>query len=110
MDGFLNSLRQENSRKGLNVLVVHPGFTESNIRNVALNSKGQPQEESPRNESRMMSSKRVAEHIIRAIGKRNRDLILTPEGKMVVWLHKNFPGIADRIILNELSKEKGSPF
>jgi short-subunit dehydrogenase len=110
MDGFLNSLRQENRRKGLNVLVVHPGFTESNIRNVALNSKGEPQEESPRNESRMMSSNKVAQHIIRAIRKRNRDLVLTPEGKMVVWLHKNFPGIADRIILNELSKEKGSPF
>jgi len=109
MDGFLNSLRQENRRKGLNVLIVHPGFTESNIRNAALNSDGNPQNESPRDESRMMSSEKVAQHICRAIKKRNRDLVLTPEGRMVVWLHKNFPDIADRIILNEMSKEKDSP-
>jgi len=109
MDGFLNTLRQENRRKGLNVLVVHPGFTESNIRNVALSSDGKPQKESPRDEGKMMSSEKVAQHITRAIKKRNRDLVLTQEGRMVVWLHKNFPGIADRIIMNELSKEKDSP-
>ncbi|MDX2414810.1 MAG: SDR family oxidoreductase [Bacteroidales bacterium] len=109
MDGFLNSLRQENRRRGLNVLVVHPGFTESNIRNAALNSEGKPQEKSPRNEGKMMTSEKVAQHICKAIRKRNRDLVLTPEGRMVVWLHKNFPDIADRIILNEMSKEKNSP-
>jgi len=42
MDGFLNTLRLENIRKGLNVMVVHPGFTSSNIRNVALNKLGLP--------------------------------------------------------------------
>jgi len=109
MDGFLNTLRQENRRKGLNVLIVHPGFTESNIRYAALNSEGKPQMESPRDESRMMTSERVAQHISRAIKKRNRDLVLTPEGKMVVWLHKYVPGIADRIIINEMAKEKDAP-
>jgi len=109
MDGFLNSLRQENRRRGLNVLVVHPGFTESNIRYAALNFEGKPHHESPRKEGRMMTSEKVAQHICRAVKKRNRDLVLTQEGKMVVWLHKNFPDIADRIILNEMSKEKNSP-
>ncbi len=109
MDGFLNSLRQENRRKGINVLIVHPGFTESNIRNAALNSEGKAQNLSPRDESRMMSSEKVAQHICKAVKKRNRDLVLTPEGRMVVWLHKNFPDIADRIILHEMSKEKDSP-
>lgn len=109
MDGFLNTLRQENRKKGLNVLVVHPGFTESNIRYAALNSGGQPQQETPREEGRMMTSEKVAQHICRAVKKRNRDLVLTPEGRMVVWLHKNFPDIADRIILNEMSKERNSP-
>ncbi len=109
MDGFLNSLRQENRRKGINVLIVHPGFTESNIRNAALNSKGKAQNLSPRDESRMMRSEKVAQHICKAVKKRNRDLVLTSEGRMVVWLHKNFPDIADRIILHEMSKEKDSP-
>ena len=110
MDGFLNTLRLENIKKGLNVLVVHPGFTNSNIRNIALNKNGKPQKETPRNEEEMMSAERVAQIITKATLKRERDLILTPQGKLVVWLHKNFPGITDRIILHEIAKEPDSPF
>ena len=110
VDGFLNTLRLENMKKGLNVLVVHPGFTSSNIRNMALNKNGNPQEETPRNEAEMMSAERVAQIIAKATYKRERDLILTPQGRLVVWLHKNFPSITDRIILYEMSKENNSPF
>ena len=110
MNGFLNTLRLENIKRGLNVLVVHPGFTNSNIRNIALNKNGKPQKETPRNEEEMMSAERVAQIITKATLKRERDLILTPQGRLVVWLHKNFPGITDRIILHEMSKEPGSPF
>lgn len=110
MDGFLNTLRLENRKNGLNVLVVHPGFTSSNIRNIALNKNGKPQKETPRNEKEMMSAERVAQIIAKATLKRERDLILTPQGRLVVWLHKNFPGITDRIILHEMAKESDSPF
>ncbi len=110
MDGFLNTLRLENYRKGLNVLVVHPGFTNSNIRNTALNKNGIAQGETPREEEKMMSSERVAQIIAKAVHKRERDLILTSQGKLAVWLHRNFPGITDRIILNEMAKEPDSPF
>lgn len=110
MDGFLNTLRLENKKNGLNVLVVHPGFTSSNIRNIALNKNGKPQKETPRNEEEMMSAERVAQIITKATLKRERDLILTPQGRLVVWLHKNFPGITDRIILHEIAKEPDSPF
>ena len=109
MDGFLNTLRLENHRKGLNVLIVHPGFTNSNIRNTALNKNGLAQGETPRDEEKMMSSERVAQIIAKAAHKRERDLILTNQGKLAVWLHRNFPGITDRIILNEMGKEPDSP-
>ncbi|MEA3317717.1 MAG: SDR family oxidoreductase [Bacteroidota bacterium] len=110
IDGFFNTLRLENIKKGLNVLIVHPGFTNSNIRNIALNKDGKSQKETPRNEQKMMSSEKVAQIIAKATLKRERDLILTEQGKLVVWLHKNFPGITDRIILHEMSKEPDSPF
>jgi short-subunit dehydrogenase len=110
MEGFLNTLRLENIKNGLNVLIVHPGFTSSNIRNVALDKNGQAQKETPRDEEKMMTSERVAQIIAKATLKRERDLILTPQGRLVVWLHKNFPGITDRIILHEMAKEQDSPF
>jgi len=108
MDGFLNTLRLENMKKGLHVLIVHPGFTSSNIRRLALNKNGNPQAETPREEEKMMSSERVAQIIAKATIKKEKDLILTREGKLVVWLHRNFPSITDRIILHEMSKEPTS--
>lgn len=110
MDGFFNTLRLENIKTGLNVLVVHPGFTSSNIRNTALDKNGQPQKETPRDEEKMMTSEKVAKIIAKATLNCERDLILTSQGKLVVWLHKNFPGITDRIILHEMAKEPNSPF
>ena len=43
MEGFLESLRTENLKTGLHVLVACPGFTASNIRNNALNAEGNAQ-------------------------------------------------------------------
>lgn len=110
MDGFLKTLRLENMKKGLNVLIVHPGFTNSNIRKSALNKNGLPQIETPRNEEKMMSSERVAKKIVEATLKHYRDLILTNQGKLVVWLYNIFPGFTDRIILKEMSKEPDLTF
>jgi len=110
MDGFLNTLRLENIKKGLHVLIVHPGYTSSNIRKLALNKNGKPQIETPRNEAKMMSAEKVAQIIAHATIKKEKNLILTREGKLVVWLHKNFPGITDRIILQEMEKEMDTPF
>ena len=110
IDGFFNTLRIENIKKGLNVLVVHPGFTSSNIRNMALDKNGHAQKETPRNEGKMMSGEKVAQIIAKAVLKRKRDLILTQQGKLVVWLYRNFPAITDIIIYNEMAKEPGSPF
>jgi short-subunit dehydrogenase len=77
---------------------------------MALDKNGQAQKETPRDEQKMMTSERVAQIIAKATLKRERDLILTPQGRLVVWLHKNFPGITDRIILHEMAKEQNSPF
>jgi len=110
MDGFLNTLRIEYMKKGLHVLVVHPGFTSSNIRNTALNEQGLSQKETPRNESRMMPAEKVAKIVLRATLKRKRDLVLTMQGKMAVWVYKNFPKLADKLIYKEMSKEPDSPF
>ncbi|MCF6240861.1 MAG: SDR family oxidoreductase [Bacteroidales bacterium] len=110
MDGFLNTLRIEYMEKGLHVLVVHPGFTASNIRNTALNDEGKSQKETPRNENKMMPAEKVAKIVVRATIKRKRDLVLTLQGKMAVWVYKNFPRMADKLIYKEMSKEPDSPF
>jgi dehydrogenase/reductase SDR family protein 7B len=110
MEGFLESLRTENFKKDLHVLVACPGFTASNIRKASLSKDGSAQGESPREESQMMQPEEVAERIYKAIVKRKRDLVLTSNGKLTVWLDKFFPSFMDKMVYNHLAKESNSPF
>jgi dehydrogenase/reductase SDR family member 7B len=109
MHGFLESLRTEMLPKGVHVLVACPGFTASNIRNVALVKDGSVQGESPRDEDKMMTAREVGEHIYKATLKRKRDLILTTQGKLTIFLNKWVPAFMDRMVFNHMAKEQNSP-
>jgi dehydrogenase/reductase SDR family member 7B len=110
MQGFLETIRIENMKKGLHVLIACPGFTASNIRNTALAKDGSQQGESPRDEGEMMTSDEVAAHIYNAILKRKHRLILTSTGKLTVLLNKFFPKMLDKMVYNHMAKEPESPF
>jgi short-subunit dehydrogenase len=98
LNGFMEALRTELLDTGVNVIWVCPGFTASNIRNVALNKDGLPQGESPLEEKKLMPAEVCAEYILRAIEKRKRTLVLTANGKQTVFLNKFFPALTDRIV------------
>jgi short-subunit dehydrogenase len=98
VNGWLEALRTELLESGTNVMWVCPGFTSSNIRNAALNSKGESQGESPMDEGAMMSSEECADHIANAIQKRKRTLVLTFTGKRAVFMNKFFPALADKLV------------
>lgn len=98
VNGWLEALRTELLETGVNVMWVCPGFTSSNIRNVALNSEAKPQGESPMDEGKMMTAEECAHHIIKAIEKRKRTLVLTFTGKETIFLNKFFPKLADKFV------------
>lgn len=110
MNGFFEALRTEVMHEGVHVMVAAPGFTASNIRNNALTAHGETQGESPRDEGKMMTPIQVAEEILKATKRRKRDLVLTAQGKVVVFLNKWMPGIMDGVVFREMAKEKDSPF
>lgn len=110
MQGFLESLRVENLKNKLHVLIACPGFTSSNIRNTALDKDGLVQSESPRNEKQMMGPDQVAKYIYQSVKKRQNSLVLTMNGKLTVFLNKLFPKLVDRLVFNHLNKEPNSPF
>lgn len=110
MQGFLEALRIENLNTGLHVLIACPGFTASNIRKSALSADGSQQGETPREESQMMSSEEVAKHLLQAVAKRKKIMILTRQGKLTVWLNKWLPSLTDRLVFNHMAKEPDAPF
>jgi short-subunit dehydrogenase len=110
IQGLLEVIRIENRKKGLHVLIAAPGFTASNIRNVALSKDGSQQGETPLDESKLMPAETVARKIADAIEKRKRTLILTTQGKMTVLLNKFLPSFMDKMVYDHMAKEPDSPF
>ncbi len=108
--GFMESLRIENMKTGLHVLMAYPGFTASNIRNTALVADGSEQGKSPLEEGKIMSAEEVAGHIYQSVKKRKTSMVLTTQGKLTVFLSKFFSGFLDKLVYNHMAKEPDSPF
>lgn len=109
--GFLETLRCENLKTGLHVLIAAPGFTSSNIRKSALVANGDQQGATPRDEAKMMSSEEVARKVVTAVVHRKNELILTLiEGKFAVLLNNHFPKIVSRMVYYLMAREPDSPF
>lgn len=107
--GFLTTLRVENLKRGLHVMISHPGFTESEVRLHALTADGSEQGKTPRNEEKMMTSEEVAVRIFKGIKKRKRVQIMSTEGNLVYFLYKFFPKFVDKMIYNSIAKEPDTP-
>ncbi len=98
MQGWLEAIKTELMADGVHVMWVCPGFTTSNIRNAALNKEGASHGETPMDESKMMPASECAEHILRAIRKKKRTLVLTFTGKRTVFMQKFFPKLSDKLV------------
>ncbi len=98
VQGWLEAIRTELMDDGVHVMWVCPGFTTSNIRNAALDKNAQSHGETPMDESKMMSSGECASHILNAIRKKKRTLVLTFTGKRTVFMQKFLPGWGDKLV------------
>ena len=92
MTGFLETLRIENLKKGLHVMIACPGFTASNVRFSALTADGSQQGETPRDESKMMTAEQVARIVAKGILRRKRLCLMEIEGRATHFV-KNSPGL-----------------
>jgi short-subunit dehydrogenase len=108
MNGFMDALRIENLKTGVHVMVASPGFTASNIRNTALDKNGVQQGESTLEEEKMMPAEQVAVIIANGIQNRARTLIMTPQGKLTVFLSKFLPAFLDKQVFKVFAKEKNA--
>ncbi len=110
MTGFLETIRIENLKKGLHVMVACPGFTASNVRFSALTADGSQQGATPRKEEKMMTAEEVARIVARGIARRKRLCLMEIEGRATHFVKKFAPGLVDRLFYYVMSKEPDSPF
>jgi len=93
---YADSLRMEEPKGGIDVIVVGPGQTASDFQKNAPNRfKGF---DAVRSNKGGWSSERVAKAILKASKRRKREVYLTLEGRALLALRPWIPGIADRIV------------
>jgi short-subunit dehydrogenase len=107
--GFMESVRIENLYAGLQVTIVAPGFTASEIRTHALVADGGEQGDTPRDESKLMPAERVAKLIVRSIKKGKRNKIISFEAQVIALMQRILPLWIDRKIYKSMAQEPGSP-
>jgi len=93
LHGFSDSLRAELAPQGIDVLLVSPSTTTSEFFQVAAGASAR----SPERFSSMTAGA-VARRAVAAIAAGRHEIILSPGGKLLVWLDRLFPSLMDRLI------------
>ncbi len=109
LHGFLETLRIENLKNGLHVLILCAGFTKSEIRKKALTANGDPQGFTPREEEKMMLPEHVARAIVKAVRRRRNYVILTLEGILTAMVKRIAPRFLEHAAYIKMANEPDSP-
>ena len=110
MTGLFETIRIENIKKGVHVMIACPGFTSTNVRFSALMADGTEQGETPRDEGKMMTAEEVARLVAEGVAKRRRLCLMEAEGRATHFVKKFAPALLDRIFYWVMSREPDSPF
>ena len=94
LHGFSDALRCELSCQGIDVLLVSPSTTSSEFFDQVM--KTSPSIKSTL--TKAMSPEKVAQQTIRAIQSGRHELILSTGGKLLVWLDRLCPPLANRLV------------
>jgi len=105
MHGFLETVRIENMKKGLHVMIIAPGFTSTDIRKHALKADGSEQGVSQMDEKLLMSPEYVAKWVLKGIMKKKRNKLLTWDGRLTALFQRIVPELLDWLYFRKMSKE-----
>jgi short-subunit dehydrogenase len=97
LHGWSDALRAELACSGIDVLLVSPSTTDTEFFEVV--GPGDPSA----GKSEKMSATAVARKTVRAIERGRHEIILSAGGKLLVWLDRLAPWLADRL----LAKKRG---
>lgn len=105
MHGFFTSLRAELRPVGVQVLIVCPGFVETNLQKRALGGDGKVTDHPQSTIGKPATVDDVADAIFEATCKRKPFLVLTPMGKLAYWISRFAPGVYERLMARKFRSE-----
>ncbi len=105
LNGLFTSLRTEIRHTGTHVMIVCPGFVETNLQTRALGCDGAVTHHPQSRVGGQDTPENVADAIYRAAVKRKHLLVLTPVGKISYWISRLFPIQYERMMARKLKSE-----
>ncbi|CUS78704.1 Short-chain dehydrogenase [Candidatus Kryptonium thompsonii] len=91
LTGLTEALRVEYKKFGIHFIGVHPGTTDTKFfENARYYGTDRMQ-----GKFMIMSAEKVAKEIFKAVVKKKREIVLTPLGKLTVWINKFAPSFVD---------------
>lgn len=103
LHGLFETLRAELKGSGVNVMLVCPGFTATDLRKNALVGDGSVAQQPPLAIGKVASAQDVAEAIYRGALRRRRLLVLSNVNWRARLLARFFPRLFERVLLPRLS-------
>ncbi len=102
---FFEALRLELQESGVDITIVYPGVVATDIRLHGYGPDGQPAGKSGLKDDNAMSVQDCVRQIIEATHARKRELVMTLQGKVGLWLKLAFPKVVDRMVLRAIKKD-----
>ncbi len=103
---FFEALRLELQESGVDITIVYPGVVATDIRLHGYGADGQPAGKSGLKEDNVMPVQECVRQIIAATHARKRELVMTLQGKVGLWLKLAFPKVVDRMVLRVVKKNR----
>lgn len=101
---FYDALRAEVSSDGVSVTVVSPGYISTGISRAALTPSGEAQGTLDANDANGMDVDLFAQKMVKALSKKEREVLIGGAEVYAVYLKRWFPGILARLLPRALPK------
>ncbi len=105
MTGFFEALRAELKGTGVSVTTAYPGVVATQIRHRGFNAAGLPAGSSGLREDHAMTVEECAELILAGMHQRQREVVMTLQGKAGRWLKLLAPGLVEKMALAALKDD-----
>ena len=105
LHGFFTSLRSELRGTGLHIMIVCPGFVQTNLQTRALGGDGRVTCHPQSLVGKPASADKVADAIWRGAMQRRNLLVLTSIGKLSYWISRFVPVLYERLMARQVKEE-----
>lgn len=105
MTGFFEALRAELKSAGVSVTTAYPGVVATRTRHKGFNAAGALAGVSGLKEDKTMPVEECARLILRGMARREREVVMSSQGKLGRWLKLIAPGAVESMALNALAHD-----